>query len=484
MIEEDIDVVCLYGTDLQGGYPQVAEWLNQKEERRLLYILEESDHVQALFQDSKVRFLFAGDEESFKQAAWEFVFLKFSYLALCPPEKKERADELFCKMQHYQSGVHLVASDFRDFGVRILSNVYANMSRFCEAKRGRALFNRFKGIPAIICGAGPTLEREIEALGKLQNNALLFAGGSALNILAQEKITPHFAASIDPDPPHERLKEQASFNSPFFYQSRVSQELLASIHAPLFWMEGSGGYPIEEWLQKECGIEEHLFDGGWNVATFCTALSVALGCNPIIFVGVDLASDGEKLYAAGVEEKVEGLLPVLDAAGKKAFARRDWLFAKDWLEKFEKAHPEHTFIQTKSSSLTLHKAVFEQEWDLHKLVDQEIKKISAIGIEKRKIEEMLHKIECSLKRCDERIEKLLALFEERFPGLPSETGEGALLEVELEEELAFQNIIEPLWKVWQPIWTRKSLEISSPHTEEYLQRLLFYKKVVHEMQKI
>ncbi len=283
MIEEDTDIVCLYGGDFGEVYPEVAKWLNQKQERRLLCILEESDHIQALFQDSRVRFVFTGDEESFKQAAWEFVFLKFSYLALGPSEQKKRAEELFSKMRHYQSGVHLVASDFRDFGVRILSNVYANMPKFCDAKRGRALFNRFKGIPAIICGAGPTLEREIGALRKLQNNALLFAGGSALNILAQEKITPHFAASIDPDPPHERLKGQASFSSPFFYQSRVSQELLASIHAPLLWMEGSGGYPIEEWLQKECGIEESTFDGGWNVATFCTALSVELGCNPHYF---------------------------------------------------------------------------------------------------------------------------------------------------------------------------------------------------------
>jgi hypothetical protein len=443
--------------------------------------LEKEAHAHALFQNPQVRFVFAEDEESFKQAAWESVFLKHSYRALCPPEKRERAEELFRKMEHYRSGVHLVASDFRDFGARILSNVYANMPGMLEAKRGRALFGRFRGVPAIICGAGPSLENEIETLRKLQKNALLFAGGSALNILAQKKITPHFAASIDPDPPHQRLKEQASFNSPFFYQSRVCKELLASVSAPLLWMEASGGYPIEEWLQKECGIEESAFDGGWNVATFCTALSVALGCDPIIFVGVDLASAGEKLYASGVEEGTEGLIAVQDAAGKAAFTRRDWLFAKEWLENYANEHPEQTFIR-ESSLADLASKYCLRSWDLHALVRQEVGKLPVCTT--KKIEEILDIAKSSLNRCEERIEKLLTLFEERFPRLPSETGEGALLEVELEEELAFQNILEPLWKVWQPIWTRKSLGMSSKHIEEYLQRLLFYRKVVQEMQKI
>ncbi len=186
-----------------------------------------------------------------------------------------------------------------------------------------------------------------------------------------------------------------------------------------------------------------------------------------------------------MEEGTEGLVSIQDSNGKKAFTRRDWLFAKEWLENFAKQHPEHNFIQASASSLSaLASKHCQREWDLHNLVQQEINKIPPLGIEKQQVQELLHVVESSLKRSGERIEKLLALFDERFPRLPSETGEGALLEVELEEELAFQNIIDPLWKVWQPIWTRKSLEISSPHIEEYLQRLLFYKKVVQEMQKI
>ncbi len=160
----------------------------------------------------------------------------------------------------------------------------------------------------------------------LKNNALLFAGGTALSSLGKYGLTPHFGGLIDPHPPTGRFFQHKSFEIPLFFQSRVSPDLLKQMRGPLLWIPGS---------QNDL-LTEETFDGGWNVSTFLTAIAQKLGCNPIILVGVDLAQRGEKSYAGDFERPEGGeLIWVQD----DLYTRRDWLFAADWLADLAAAHP-------------------------------------------------------------------------------------------------------------------------------------------------
>ena len=140
------------------------------------------------------------EEQTYKEIAWKFLFQPLSYQST----GAAREQEIFAALEHVRTGVHLAASDFSDFGKRVFANVVKNMERLPQSYDGSRWRGAFKNIPAVICGAGPSFAKNSAHLKTIAGRALLFGGGSALNVLAHAGITPHIAASIDPAPPRER----------------------------------------------------------------------------------------------------------------------------------------------------------------------------------------------------------------------------------------------------------------------------------------
>jgi hypothetical protein len=468
----DADVCCVYGGTLEEIYGRFESWLSEKEGRYLVFLQEDLDPSFALSLDPRVRFVALDQEEQFKQIAWEFVFLRFAYF-----DEVKSAESLqhLARFKHLQSGVHLTASDYSDGGEKVLRNVFHNARKRHHALPGQELSHAFKGIPAIICGSGPSLAKNIQLLKRLDQRALLFAGGSALNVLSAEGIVPHFSASIDPDPPSKRFYEQTAFEVPFFYQDRLAHRLLEMVHSPLLWMADSGGYPIEQWLSQT-----PPFDGGWNVATFGAALAQALGCAPIIFVGMDLSCTGEQLYAPGVKsvKEEENLIHVRDAL----YSKPDWLMAAKWIEEFAHKHPECRWINATEGGLgfqgipsesleSVIGAHLQRPFDLRGSVHARLQQIEAFM---PSCEEQLREVEKSLERCAQIADQLLASIEKWYPQPPHEKGEIVLLEFDLEEELACHHILTPLWDVWKHVFQR---EITDP-SKSFINKLLFFKRVI------
>ncbi|MGE5196516.1 MAG: motility associated factor glycosyltransferase family protein, partial [Anaerolineae bacterium] len=424
---ESSDVLCVYGIQSSEFYSLIERWLSQREARFVVLVFDHPDEIQAFFASEKgrgflersaIRPLILQDEEALKQIAWEFVFLHFSYLFSALDEDKARSVQ--AKIEQVREAVHLVASDYRDLGSQVLKNVLRNAPRFQNASFAKRLEGCFSGIPAIICGAGPSLDSSLACLKelRLRNRALIFAGGASLNALSKESLLPHFSAGLDPSSSKSRFLDQDFFETPFFYQSRLSSEVLDLAHGPLLWVSDSGGYPIEKWIHERLGVESAFFEGGWNVATLNAALSVALGCNPIIFVGMDLCSQGQALYAANVQDvaAADALFLVENRRKEKVRARRDWIMAADWIRHFTQAHPQHSFFSTALNGLDLGEITYcplseiaeeqlKEAFDLEGMVHRAIQTAGRGGISEEIIADILREVEtsrmCSLELCRE-----------------------------------------------------------------------------------
>lgn len=480
----DNGVLCVYARDLLKTWEEFFSWVRENEKRHLLLLRDEGDTPPFfLLTDPQVHILSVdADDELVKQKLWEFLFLPFSYRALGKEEKG--GESHFARIERLRRGIHLVASDYRDMGKRVLANLLANFSQLGSAKRGKDLFGRFQGVPALICGAGPSLETEIEEIRRWENRALIFAGGASLNALAASSLRPDFTAALDPHPSPERFLRQAAFEIPFFYQSRVANELLSSIQAPRLWVPDSGGYPLETWMHERAGLDEPPFDAGWNVSTFCTALAAAMGCNPIIFVGLELSTRSEQVYARGIDEKIgKEFVEAFDVAGEKVYTKQDWLMAESWLEKFVKDHPDHLFLNATQGGLPLSsitrmplkeaREIYGQETrDLKGLVHSVLAPLqtSAAAADVRQIGDEIKK---SFEKCEELCIKLFTLLEKSYANLPGINGETALYEVELEEEIAYKTFLAPLWEIWKPLFLREAKEMDSA-----LHRLVFFRRLL------
>jgi hypothetical protein len=485
---EGIDVLFIFG--IEEIPPSLTSWLNKEEQRYLVFIENEEQKFlkakeSSRFKQPKMRLFYwkAGEEEIFQQIAWEFVFLKFGYGVLSS-EQTERAQDFFKQLAHYHQGVDLIASDCEDMGVKVLTNVFHNLQALPSSRLGQALEGKCAGIPAIVCGAGPSLDLTAPLLKTLKDKTILIAGGSAVSALNAHGIVPHLCAHLDPDPPRLRFLAQQHFESPFFYQGRFSHQLLSTVHGPKFWMADSGNYPLESWLAAECGIFTERFDAGWTVANFCTAIAAHLGCNPIIFVGMDCSCGPQTIYASNIagEENREELIELEKG---QLYSKRDWLMSAEWTGAFAAQHSHLKWINTTPRGIDLpgieRKELSEvidtwlpHQYDIQGLIQEFFFHAPIANVTSEKVAEVRRRIKESFETCQKLCDSLLKVWEKYYPNSPLEKGDYVMLDIELEQEICHRHFLQPLWNVWQ----RPILRTSFHPLGQHLHRVLFYKKAI------
>lgn len=491
-----VELICVYGIGDGAVYRQLRSWLQKQEQRFILFIEDDEEHFLKMkdaswAKDPKVRIFFyqEGDEELFKEIAWEFLFLKFGFFAQADyvEKKGEKMVEIFSKMEHYHRGIDLVASDFQDMGVAVLKNVMENQKKLASSLLGQSLEGMCRQVPAIICGAGPSLNVQIPLLASLQDRAMIFAGGSAVAALTKQGVSPHFCAHFDPNPPRDRFLQQDAAEIPHFYQSRFSSSLLNLVHGPLLWMAEGGNYPIEKWLKERYSIPYATFDSGWTVANFCTAAAVLLGCSPIIFVGMEFSCQSDQVYAAGMraDEHKEEFVEVQNAEGAKLFTKNDWMMSAEWQAALAAQHPGIRFVNAtphglailNTETISLNEAAnayLQRQHDLSGAVHALMQRAEGLQLQEAAGQETLEMLIQSYKQCDKVCDALLKLWEKHYPKSPMEKGEYAAAEHDLEKEVAFQTILEPLWQIWK----RPILRASNHPLGNHVHRLLFFKRAI------
>jgi len=487
-VSSNAEVVFLFSFPTEEQKEQLLKWLSADEAHLAVLVEEREEQFLAL------SFLFAGHlqvrllflrqigEEDLKQVCWEACLKRaaFIFAADCSEERRLVGADFFATLAHYQRGIDLLASDYSDLGMQIASNTFGNLKYLTKAKNGLSLQNAFQNVPAIICGAGASLTAQLENLPEAMKCALVFAGGSAMQVFSAAGIFPHFISSIDPDPPYERFAAINSFAAPFFYQSRLSGQLLPLVQGELIWLPDNGGWGWEKAILQEAGV----FEGGWTVATFCTAVASHLGCNPIIFLGMDLAFREER-YAAGVTHAIEEELVVVNGAeGEQLFSKRDWILSAEWLSEFARQHPGMAFWNASTGGLPISGVknfsfieVMQELTnfaDLGGLVHAQLQKAQpASYATAEELQEKSQRVVEGIVRIEGMCDALLEICERLHPQPPFESGQYVLLEMDLEEDEIYQKVFLPIRQVWQHLLRR-----SSPYPiADHLNRWLFLKRI-------
>jgi hypothetical protein len=488
----DVQALFVFGVGDGVIYRTLTSWLKQNDQRYLVFI-EEQEEVflrakeSSLSKDPKVRLFYwkKGDEEIFQQISWEFVFLRFGY-AVLESHNTEVAHEFFTRLEHYHRGVDLLASDCEDMGLKVLTNAIKNLEALSFSRQGQTTEARCAGMPAIVCGAGPSLNSAIPLLAQLKDKALIIAGGSAIRALNAQGIQPHICAGIDPEPPQRRFLEQDSFEAPFFYQGRFSKELLPKVQGPLMWMADSGSYPLEGWLAAECGIFTERFDAGWTVSNFCTAIAAHLGCSTIIFVGMDFSCGPDAIYASNIPGE-ENCSELIELEKDKLYSKRDWMMSAEWMGAFAQSHPEITWINASSSGIELQgiqrrdfaesvETFLAGQWDVQGIVQMLVMQAPVSKVSSEKVAEVRRRIKESFEKSLQLCDALLKVWEKYYPNSPLEKGDYVVLDVELEQEVCYRCFLLPLWSVWKKPILRASFHPLGQH----IHRLLFFKKAIEK----
>jgi hypothetical protein len=469
---EKAEVLYFYGLGTGSSYTTYKSWLQKKGERKLIILeddpgvicsfLHREEALELLSNPQVYLELFSKKPEEMEALANRFPVKRAEVLAL---PSKGKFQKMRLQLLRKTALSHALHCD-RLHGHQIFSNFVENLRHLPYSFYANRLKNTFKDVPAIVCGAGPSLAQSIETLKTLENKALLIAGGSTIAALSSKGIIPHFGMAIDPNlEEYRRFRNSFAFDMPLLYSTRVHPGVFQTCNGPFGYMRsGIGGAP-ELWIEEELGLlepllGEHLPPETISVTAICVAWAQFLGCNPILLNGVDMAYTGNKRYASGVIEKDEPLLREMDAeksAADRIVKRKDrfgkyvstairWVMESDSISLFAKKYKKTLFINTTEGGIGFKGIDYVplaeatrcfKEQELRKQV---FEKIQCASMDKNSSQVIQERLQELTKSLDLLIEQLEILAKKRG-------GSAALAEIELKEQIAFLYLFYDIYQI-------------------------------------
>ncbi len=186
------------------------------------------------------------------------------------------------------------------------------------------LFGRFAGIPAVLAGAGPSLDRNVRLLAVARGKSVIIACDAALKPLVAHGLAPDIVVNLDPQlytsnffegidtrnialvaPTivHPSLREQ--WKGPFFFYNK---------HAP--------DIPVLAKISLNHPQVGALIPGG-SVLSVAYDLAFKSAADPIAFIGQDLGYPGGNAYAAGTHFDSFEAASIFDQPGDVIVEERD-----------------------------------------------------------------------------------------------------------------------------------------------------------------
>ena len=238
------------------------------------------------------------------------------------------------------------------FSGRYLLQSIGNLPRICREGDAAGLADAFPSVPAVVVGAGPSLDSTLDALRALAGRVVIVATDTSLRPLLAAGIAPQIVVAVDPSELNARhlsgvrvtgetwlVAEGSLHPSVFDAFDRRTFFCRVSDHEPWRWLRTCG---------LDCG---HVRTWG---SVLTTAFDVAhrAGCNPIVFFGADMAyTDGLPYCRNTIYERdwvnyktpaelSAAFLPGLanrptctepDIAGKPVLTAPHFLQFRDWL---------------------------------------------------------------------------------------------------------------------------------------------------------
>ncbi|MBB6692196.1 motility associated factor glycosyltransferase family protein [Cohnella xylanilytica] len=162
-----------------------------------------------------------------------------------------------------------------------------------------ALKGRFKGVPAIIVGSGPSLKEDVEWIRQLRRHCLILSAGTSVQPLLHFGIEPHLVALVDGGAIVEKVfQDSVSRSVPMLYSPTTNYRVTDSMNSSLFHFFDHTDPVSKHYMALT--DEDPVFNSSASVTGMAIQAAVYMGCREIVFAGQDFSFPGEVHYAPGV----------------------------------------------------------------------------------------------------------------------------------------------------------------------------------------
>ena len=240
----------------------------------------------------------------------------------------------------------MMGNDPGDTLIGLLQNLL-NLEKFCYSTSIKEFKSRYSGVPAVIVSAGPSLEKNVHYLKEFCENVLVFAVDTVMSKLLKMGIMPDAVFTIErPKIVYEYFYQDADIpedtvfvGPPVVYPKILEKFKTNRMLLPLKYNE-----TVNKWINSLVDDRGDFIPCGASVAHLAFSFARYLGCDPIIFIGQDLAygEDGrthvkDTVYdsdslPSDKQKKKEEELMVEGYFGKPVRTKRIWRDFQLWFE--------------------------------------------------------------------------------------------------------------------------------------------------------
>ena len=213
--------------------------------------------------------------------------------------------------QKFHNSVHKALNEFVSFlrshtisvlanSITTCTNIANNIQAYVECGTVNVLKNRFKGYPAVVVSAGPSLQKNIDLLKEIRDRVIVIAVQTTLKPLLAKGIKPDFVTSLDYHEVSKRfyegLQDQLS-DIHLVAEPKVSWHVLDKYmgHGPISLVSNE----FANLLLKDLPASHDTIPAGATVAHLAFYLGQYMGNDPIIFIGQDLGYSNNVYYSPG-----------------------------------------------------------------------------------------------------------------------------------------------------------------------------------------
>ena len=203
--------------------------------------------------------------------------------------------------RRYAQVLQKVAQEQRDFlaplfnlAPRWTKNGIRNFGHIADNLMIGDLQDAFRGMPLIIVGAGPSLEKNIDLLKEAKGKAIILAVNRTLRSLQNAGIYPDFTIALEPRDVLCQFEGIALENIPGVLLATTVDRNLFDLNARRF-ISYYNQLSLDGWMLTPVDQKHDALSQG-TVSHSAFSLAIRWGCDPIIFVGQDLSFPGGRYY--------------------------------------------------------------------------------------------------------------------------------------------------------------------------------------------
>lgn len=217
--------------------------------------------------------------------------------------------EMRKRIRDYVSLLVVETASGKNLNRFIHENILANLPRIIEDPGVSTMAGVFINRPAVIVAAGPSLNKNIGLLVRAKKKSVIICVGTALKAMLREGSNPDLVVTLDPMDANYRLFAGLDHTESFLCYEPQTEQRIPPLFTGRRFVFNSFGNPLQVWLSNLYGSKGYVEPGG-SVAIAAFGIACLLGCNPIVFVGQDLAFTGGFSHAAGTVYEGQRIEPL------------------------------------------------------------------------------------------------------------------------------------------------------------------------------